>query len=77
MNMPSEITTDVDFFYNFLALPPARQDLRGGGTGELFHASNYSCLSYFSYFLHDFPLFSIKKTSNNFREIVILLNVFP
>lgn len=72
LNMPSEITTDVDFFYNFLALHPARQDLRG--TGELFHASNYSCLSYF---LQDFPLFSIKKTSNNFRETVILLNVFP
>ena len=75
LNMPSEITTDVDFFYNFLALPPARQDLRGG-TRELFHASNYSCLSYYSYILHDFPLFSIKKTSNNFRKTHFLLNVF-
>jgi len=32
-----------------------------GGTWELFPASNYSCLSYFSHILHDFPLFAIKK----------------
>ena len=29
LNMPSEITTDVDFFYNFSALHPTRQVMRG------------------------------------------------
>lgn len=54
LNMPSEITTDVDFFYNFLALHPARQDLRGHW-GAL---SRFKLLLFVLFFLY-FTRFSI------------------
>ena len=41
-------------------LEPAASGL-WGGTWELFPASNYFRLSYFSYILHSFPLFATKK----------------
>ena len=70
--MPSEITTDVDFFYNFLALHPTRQDLRGHWGAF----SRFKLLLFVLYFTRFFIIFN-QKTSNNFRKIVILLNVFP
>lgn len=59
LNMPSEITTDVDFFYNFLALPPARQDLRG----------HWGALSRFKLllFVLFFTRFSIIFNQKNFK----------
>lgn len=59
LDMPSEITTDVDFFYNFLALHPARQDLRG----------HWRALSRFKLllFVLFFTRFSIIFNQKNFK----------
>ena len=76
LNMPSEITTDVDFFYNFLVLHPARQDLRRHW-GALSRFKLLLFVLFFLYFTRFSIIFNQKKTSKNFRKIVILLNVFP
>lgn len=63
LDMPSEITTDVDFFYNFLALPPARQDLRGGALGSSFTLQiTLVCLIFYTIF-HYFQSKKLQTTS--------------
>ena len=61
LNMPSEITTDVDFFYNFLALHLARQDLRGGALGSSFTLQITLVCLIFLIFYTIFHYFQSKK----------------
>ena len=62
LNMPSEITTDVDFFYNFLALHPARQDLRGALGSSFTLQITLVCLIFYTIF-HYFQSKKLQITS--------------
>lgn len=68
MSMPSEITTDVDFFYNFLALHPTRQDLRRhwGALSRFKLLLFVLFIGILAYFFYNMQFKSFQNFSENF-----------